>query len=948
MSTFAEKLAKESSIGALSLVVQPDLSVIVIVYNDADHLAGAVRSVLDQTLGNLEVIISDDHSNDHTPEVAEQLRQADPRVSYHRRERNSGGCGAPRNDGIDLARGRYVMFLDSDDVLEKHACKNLVLAADATDVEIAAGQMVRVFLDGSQKPHKWYPWLYSERKSAKSINEMPMQLHDTAATNKIYRKDLFLRTGIKFNEDIHYEELVFSAQTLSAARGICVIPETIYYWNVYPIEARKSISNQRDSAKNLRDRLFAVKLADEIYSDCDSAVRTEQASKTLRHHIRLYLNDIELAEDEWATTILDVLRPYLCEVKVESFKRLTVWEQALYTSAYAGDILAIRQLLRAAKDGSLSGAIFEESGSMFWAPRGRKSRPDSDEFARQLSQIPANQVAPIDHRNLKYSHRLTAWEKNGSDIVVHGESTDPIGALGQPDSVLNLELSVMGSKEATRSLIQVKPIGSGISWTCVLPSPARRGLRDRNGRELRIVSVDHRGARNTGRVRVEAECMPLISDGSLHAKLLGDRWAFVNPRNEIGVMEISATLRGRIIRRALRTVRPAYAAPLGALRRLRTQVRPMGRIGLGVVYPLMRLIPLRGNQGLFESQMGKSASDNPRAIFEEMMSQVPRLRPIWVSDGGDQVSKDLPETRTVRRDSYGYLYALARSKFLIDNQSFPRYFVKRRTQRYLQTWHGIPLKKMGKDLRNRNRASEDARLNEHVRKWDGLNVASPYFERVFIPAFGFRGTQIKYGSPRLDSLVNGKINATSAKNRLGIPVGKRVVLFAPTFRPRNGRGRAVDFPIDLKQWESKYGSDVVLLVRSHYLNVFRLPKQDAIQCIDVSTHSDINELYAVSDVLVTDYSSVMFDFAVLDRPIVIFAPDYEAYAFGNPGTYFDLRKTPPGAFVQSNDALFEAIDDAFEAGKAGPELAEFRGLYVGDEDGLASRRSVAFLLGKEK
>ncbi|MEV5499705.1 glycosyltransferase family 2 protein, partial [Nonomuraea fuscirosea] len=104
----------------------PDCTVVVITYNDAARLPRAVRSVLGQSLRDLEVIIADDASTDGTPEVARRLEQADPRVRYLRRPVNSGGCGAPRNDGIDAAASPYVMFLDSDDELPRHACKSLL------------------------------------------------------------------------------------------------------------------------------------------------------------------------------------------------------------------------------------------------------------------------------------------------------------------------------------------------------------------------------------------------------------------------------------------------------------------------------------------------------------------------------------------------------------------------------------------------------------------------------------------------------------------------------------------------------------------------------------------------------------------------------------------------------------------------------------------------------
>ena len=124
----------------------PDVSVVVIGYNDRANLPQAIRSVLDQSLRNLEVLVVDDCSTDGSAEVAEEIAREDPRVTVVRLPENSGGCSKPRNVGIDRARAPYVMFLDSDDVYERHACKNLLLSAERTGADVVAGQVVRVNL----------------------------------------------------------------------------------------------------------------------------------------------------------------------------------------------------------------------------------------------------------------------------------------------------------------------------------------------------------------------------------------------------------------------------------------------------------------------------------------------------------------------------------------------------------------------------------------------------------------------------------------------------------------------------------------------------------------------------------------------------------------------------------------------------------------------------------
>src|SRR5690349_1954053 len=150
-----------------------DVSVIVIVYNDADRLPAAVLSALGQSHRNVEVLIVDDASTDATASVADTLAAAEPgRVRVVHRTENSGGCGQPRNDGIAEARGTYLMFLDSDDTLDHHACRNLVAAAEENEAELVSGCCHRVYPDKDEE-RVWYRGVYRDRGVYASVREYP-------------------------------------------------------------------------------------------------------------------------------------------------------------------------------------------------------------------------------------------------------------------------------------------------------------------------------------------------------------------------------------------------------------------------------------------------------------------------------------------------------------------------------------------------------------------------------------------------------------------------------------------------------------------------------------------------------------------------------------------------------------------------------------------------------
>ncbi len=215
--------------------VAPAVSVVVIVYNDEARLPTAVRSVLEQTLRSVEVVIVDDRSTDGSYERARLLAAERPdRVRAYRLPENSGGCGAPRNHGIRQARGDYVLFLDSDDVLERNACRNMLEAAETTGADLVCGLCVRVHVDArTRKEVPWYPWLYARTRTLDSISELPdLMVFDTLSTNKCYRRDFLREHGLEFPVGIYYEDLLFSARAYTAARRITLIPHRVYDWNV--------------------------------------------------------------------------------------------------------------------------------------------------------------------------------------------------------------------------------------------------------------------------------------------------------------------------------------------------------------------------------------------------------------------------------------------------------------------------------------------------------------------------------------------------------------------------------------------------------------------------------------------------------------------------------------------------------------------------------------------
>ncbi|WP_217143103.1 glycosyltransferase family 2 protein [Streptomyces sp. AC627_RSS907] len=291
----------------------PDVTVTVIVHNDAGRLPRAVASVLRQTHANIEVVISDDHSTDATEDVARGLAAHDPRVVYLRLPENSGGCSAPRNRALEIARAPYLMFLDSDDELPERAVEVLLAAHRERDLDFAMGAVHRIRVDGGRRT-TWMPHLVAERRTLDGIEADPRLFFEHLATSKMYARAFLDRHDLRFPEGIHYEDQLFSAQAYCLAKTLTIVPEPVYRWYIAPYAASEaaSISNQRHLLTNVRDRVHVQRLIDAFLAESGhESLREDKDFKFLKHDFRMYAGDLPYRDDAWLSSFADIMNPYL-------------------------------------------------------------------------------------------------------------------------------------------------------------------------------------------------------------------------------------------------------------------------------------------------------------------------------------------------------------------------------------------------------------------------------------------------------------------------------------------------------------------------------------------------------------------------------------------------------------------------------------------------------------
>ncbi|MFI5894371.1 CDP-glycerol glycerophosphotransferase family protein [Actinoplanes sp. NPDC051513] len=387
---------------------------------------------------------------------------------------------------------------------------------------------------------------------------------------------------------------------------------------------------------------------------------------------------------------------------------------------------------------------------------------------------------------------------------------------------------------------------------------------------------------------------------------------------------------------AMRVARSAQAALSRTRRRLAKRSRQAaGRL----YYRLQLLLPVDKGLALYAAYWYRGVTCNPAAIAAKAAELVPEVRAVWVVNPS-RVAAVPPGVDHVVAGSLPYYRALARARFAVNNVNWPNMMVKRRGTTHVMTHHGTPLKMMGMDQLDHPASVSDVDFAGQMRRadrWDFSVTANAHTTIAWERAYPCAYETLEVGYPRNDRLAGAThAEAVAMRERLGIDPAKRVVLYVPTHREWLPKGTQV---LDVERLSAALGPDTVLLVRAHYfyVDVARTPRPvGARRIVDVSGYGTVEDLYLAADVMLTDYSSAMFDFAVLDKPLVIYAPDWPVYRELR-GVYFDLMAVPPGPVATTYDELVAIFNDDRRDDAA---RAAFRERFCYLDDGGAAERVV--------
>ena len=365
----------------------------------------------------------------------------------------------------------------------------------------------------------------------------------------------------------------------------------------------------------------------------------------------------------------------------------------------------------------------------------------------------------------------------------------------------------------------------------------------------------------------------------------------------------------------------------------------------------------------FQTFSGRGYSDSPKAIYEYMLNnpKYDDFHFVWSFKDPEKYTEipALQNDRTVlvRFRTSADNKALRKAKYWITNYRMLNHQFPKKDQIYVQCWHGTPLKRLGYDIQEgdnvMNSASEvREKYRTDARRFSYLLSPSPFASEKFATAWNLKETGqtdkiLEVGYPRNDRLVKTTDDEREEiRKTLDIPADKKAILYAPTWRDNqhtSGTGYTYKTEVDFDRLQNELGDDYIILFRAHYLvaNSFDFAHFKGF-IKDVSSYDDINDLYIASDILVTDYSSVFFDYANLKKPIIFYMYDLDYYASELRGFYLSLDELP-GAIVREESALIEAIEQT-SVWQPDLKYEKFHNRFNPLDDGQASKRLLEAIL----
>ena len=325
---------------------------------------------------------------------------------------------------------------------------------------------------------------------------------------------------------------------------------------------------------------------------------------------------------------------------------------------------------------------------------------------------------------------------------------------------------------------------------------------------------------------------------------------------------------------------------------------------------------------LFNSFGGRRFNDSPKVLFEKMKNDpfFSGFKKVWAFERPDDFNIDGADC--IKIDSLKYIITALKSRIWISSVNIERglHYKKKRTI-YINTWHGAGTKLIGNACSNRKDYIFD--------NVDIMLIQSEFERHIFLRDFLCNPKAfMKIGFPRNDELFHiTDTQKNQYRKKFKVPKGKKVILYAPTWRDSKDGGLSYEFapPLNINKWKEKLSNDYVMLFRMHaFTTIFNMTYDDF--AIDVSTYDNLNHVLAITDVVVTDYSTIVYDSVIAEKPFICFGFDYERYKEER-GFYYDLSEVYPGGVLHTEDEVISRITEVIN-GKDLEKYQAFRNRFI--------------------
>lgn len=972
----------------------PDLGVLTVViptFNVEAYLVQCLDSVISQSYANLEVVIVDDGSTDSTLKIAKDYARWDKRIRVIGLEH--GGNGRARNIGIASARGTFLTFADSDDVVAVDAYLTMMLAIHRSGSDFVVGSSDR--LVGSKRvPTKLATRLHAEARLAVSLAEFPEILDDVFLWNKLFQRTFWdLQVG-PIPEGLLYEDQETTARAYVRAAKFDVLTDVVYSWRQRP--DGKSITQGKGDLKNLQDRLkVAQSVSQLLLADAEDEAVQVWCQRLFGSDLTPYFDLVaNRGDDYWETLqsgVSGLIRTFDASGSIldSTWHSMDPHARVFLTLAAAGSRDAVEDVIVDRIDSGTGFEVFQEDGRFVALPN----------YWEELEQTQGTQALACSAESLAFESGIRLRDlQDGRGPVLRGHAyIRGLASSVEMDSIRVLFLLVNGSERlvpitriedpridvdandafashvrsgfeidmqdypelATATSARVELCVGDASWSAVHSlkitetleachrvaegiKPLVVGFAVDEASEKFAIDVDWGSSHASEHVYLSTSQVQIDPADTVHLSAGVRRYSFELHHLHWGRQVFSYPSGAYTLRH--KTSQSGKALPFQATPMLSIQtpldhtlehsnltawITQTGKFAVTIGAPLTMVERSKcgqrqlresfqqlddvatGSHVVFESFNGKFCTDSPRAIAEALHRE-DATSSIYFSI--QDFSVPYPRFASpVLRDTAAWNAKVQTAGHLVNNNNFPFFFRKNPRQFYLQTWHGTPLKKIGLDAPTHLlSASYRGLMSREAEMWDTLLAQNDFSTNVLPRAFGYAGKVLNYGYPRNDDLVavDSLDRRLAVRRSLGLAPDQVAVLYAPTWRDNAlkvaGGRKSVEF-IDFAEANKFLGSKYVFLRREHHNMSGSDSNSHDDNCIEVSSHPEINDLILASDLLVTDYSSIIFDYAETDKPTIFFTPDFLEYSLSTRGIYPEVEKILKKSGITKMNILFESI-----------------------------------------